>query len=205
MRNKYKGTCYKCGQVVEPGTGHFERHRGGWRTIHANCVFIQRVQKDLVKEDVKMRTLECSTKSDTELGRSLSAFNAHIYVFDKADTIENHYQTSKLLPGSLRAKDWREGKGKRAIALIIGDHTYDVAYQKQWYFSLWMKYLDIHPEIVEAASRYDFFSDMFGGKDLENRICQADAIHMYIKHGREAMQKFIAPLMALIKQNTQGS
>lgn len=45
MRNKYKGTCYYCGKIVEIGEGHFERYKGGWRTIHANCVFKQRDEK----------------------------------------------------------------------------------------------------------------------------------------------------------------
>jgi hypothetical protein len=35
-RNQYSGVCYQCGLMVEPGTGHFERHNGGWRTKHAN-------------------------------------------------------------------------------------------------------------------------------------------------------------------------
>jgi hypothetical protein len=36
MRNKYGGPCYKCGERVEPGTGHFERVPGhGWRVQHA--------------------------------------------------------------------------------------------------------------------------------------------------------------------------
>jgi hypothetical protein len=201
MRNKYKGPCYKCGQVVEVGAGHFERIRGGWRTIHADCVFTQREEKAIIKEDIKMRTLECSTKSDTELGKSLSAFNARVVVFGKEDSIENHYQLSKLLTGSVRPKDWREGKGKHAIALFINDISYDIAYKKQWYFSLWLKFLDAHPALVVAASQYDMYSDMFGGKDLENRVCQADAIHMYIKLGREVMQQYVAPLMALIKAN----
>jgi hypothetical protein len=42
MRNKYPGICYKCGKQVEKGQGHFERYKGGWRTIHAECVFEQR-------------------------------------------------------------------------------------------------------------------------------------------------------------------
>ena len=42
MRNKYAGTCYRCGKVVEPGGGHFERHNGGWRTQHANCAIVYR-------------------------------------------------------------------------------------------------------------------------------------------------------------------
>lgn len=35
-RNKFAGICYQCGKPVKAGTGHFERHNGGWRTKHAN-------------------------------------------------------------------------------------------------------------------------------------------------------------------------
>ena len=45
MRNRYKGTCYHCNTTVNPGDGHFERHKGHWRTIHAGCVFELRKQK----------------------------------------------------------------------------------------------------------------------------------------------------------------
>lgn len=45
MRNKYKGTCYYCGKTVDPGDGHFEREKGKWLTIHADCVFKQRREK----------------------------------------------------------------------------------------------------------------------------------------------------------------
>lgn len=37
MRNRYPGICYRCGKRVEVGDGHFERHKGGWRTQHASC------------------------------------------------------------------------------------------------------------------------------------------------------------------------
>ena len=42
MRNRYAGTCYRCGQRVEPGEGHFERHSRGWRTQHAECAIAYR-------------------------------------------------------------------------------------------------------------------------------------------------------------------
>lgn len=34
-RNQFGGPCYRCGLWVEPGTGYFERHKGGWRVQHA--------------------------------------------------------------------------------------------------------------------------------------------------------------------------
>ena len=45
MRNKYAGTCYKCGETVAPGAGHFERKEGRWLTIHVSCVIEQRKEK----------------------------------------------------------------------------------------------------------------------------------------------------------------
>ena len=47
MRNTFKGTCYRCGGVVEPRQGHFERREKGkfpklpygskWVMQHAEC------------------------------------------------------------------------------------------------------------------------------------------------------------------------
>lgn len=48
MRNKYKGTCYRCGQIVDAGAGHFEKSTPShakkwgfqyskWLTQHAEC------------------------------------------------------------------------------------------------------------------------------------------------------------------------
>lgn len=45
MRNKFPGTCYRCGKPVAAGAGHFERNAGRWRTQHADCAIIARNQK----------------------------------------------------------------------------------------------------------------------------------------------------------------
>lgn len=45
MRNKYPGKCYRCGQNVGPGDGHFERIPGGWRVQHAECAIQHRGTK----------------------------------------------------------------------------------------------------------------------------------------------------------------
>jgi len=38
MRNKYPGVCYRCGEIVGVGDGHFERIPGtGWKVQHAEC------------------------------------------------------------------------------------------------------------------------------------------------------------------------
>ena len=45
MRNKFPGICYFCGHEVPAQAGHFERVKGGWRVIHAECVLKQRQEK----------------------------------------------------------------------------------------------------------------------------------------------------------------
>lgn len=42
MRNRYPGTCYRCGGHVAAGAGHFERHSGSWRVQHADCAIKHR-------------------------------------------------------------------------------------------------------------------------------------------------------------------
>jgi hypothetical protein len=39
MRNKHPGTCYRCGDYVGIGEGHFEKRRGPtkWALQHAEC------------------------------------------------------------------------------------------------------------------------------------------------------------------------
>ena len=46
MRNRHPGPCYRCGEIVEAGEGHFERFRGGWRTQHASCAIKHRGTSD---------------------------------------------------------------------------------------------------------------------------------------------------------------
>jgi len=48
MRNKFKGTCYRCGKEVLPGKGHFEKIIGtknSWRVQHAECAIKFRGKK----------------------------------------------------------------------------------------------------------------------------------------------------------------
>lgn len=58
MRNKFPGCCYYCGGLVDKGQGHFERHKyGGWRVIHAECVFKQRDEKGLTRDGKRSKLM----------------------------------------------------------------------------------------------------------------------------------------------------
>lgn len=47
MRNRYPGKCYRCGETVEAGAGHFERLGRTWRVQHAECAIQFRGTPDL--------------------------------------------------------------------------------------------------------------------------------------------------------------
>lgn len=58
MRNRFGGTCYRCGEWCAPGDGHFERFRGGWRTQHAACAIKLRGTPDPEREADRLDELK---------------------------------------------------------------------------------------------------------------------------------------------------
>lgn len=137
------------------------------------------------------KILECSSKGD----KRFSAFYARVSVFGKTNTIENHYQFAKiyrLVDGSVhRINSISEIKGKTKrtdIAKLIGFEVngkiFEPRYLTSFYQSLWIKYLDNNPLLVEFAKQFDDYHDIFKGKNTIN--CQADVIRQYIKKGRKS-------------------
>lgn len=57
MRNKFGGNCYRCGTLVEPGAGHFERFRGSFRVQHASCAIEFRGTPDPERDADRLRRL----------------------------------------------------------------------------------------------------------------------------------------------------
>lgn len=128
-----------------------------------------------------VRTLECSSKGH----KAYSAFYAKLPVFGKIDTIENHYQLSKRF-GNEVPITWRDAKGKQPTHFVIKGKSFDLKYLSDWYTLMWIKYLDNHPELVEYASQFDEFTDMFS---VPTCNCQAVVIKRYIKEGRDVLLK----------------
>jgi len=58
MRNKFSGICYRCGEVVAEGAGHFERYFGGWRTQHAECAIAFRGTPDARRDAAREARLK---------------------------------------------------------------------------------------------------------------------------------------------------
>ena len=126
-----------------------------------------------------MKILECSSKGD----KRYSAFYAKVNVFGKYDSIENHYQLCKRF-GNFIPSSWRDAKGKIPTHFNLKGKDIDINLLGQFYSLLWVKYLDENPELVEYASQFDEFNDIFKGKSLN---CQADVVRKYIKQGRKSI------------------
>lgn len=133
----------------------------------------------------KPKVLECSSKGD----KRYSAFYARVEVFGKEDSIENHYQLAKRFPEA--PATWRDAKGKQPTHIEVKGMKLPPRFLSQWYTALWAKYLDSNPELVEYASQFDEFNDIFKGKAIN---CQADVVRKYIKEGRNAIADEIKEL-----------
>lgn len=136
------------------------------------------------------RILECSSKGD----KRFSAFYAKVSLFGKYDTIENHYQQSKLFfDENWKFQKVENPKGMKPAAIIVNNVFMNVNCLTPFYKFLWLKYLDNNPELVEVLRRYDEYMDMFKGKNTLN--CQADVIRQYMKIGRDSLIEDIQPFL----------
>jgi len=64
-RNKYKGVCYRCGETVDPGEGHYQlsyRHDGKFILQHADCAIKHRGSKKGMKETCTIYCCGCGGK-----------------------------------------------------------------------------------------------------------------------------------------------
>ena len=125
------------------------------------------------------KVLECSSKGD----KRFSAFYAKIDVYGDYDSIENHYQLSKRF-GNEAPSSWKDAKGKTPTHFHLKGFDVDINLLSQFYKVMWVKYLDEHQELVEYASQFDDFNDMFKGKSTN---CQADVVKQYVKEGRKSI------------------
>lgn len=151
----------------------------------------QVIQQQSTSTAPKKKVLECSTKGD----KRFSASCANVEVFGVVNTIEKHYQLCKRFDGSdTPPDDWRYCKGKTPSHIILNGMKLDSKYLSQWYKALWLNYLDRNPDLVEYASTFDDYNDIFKGKSVN---CQADVIRQYIKEGRESLVRDTQELRSL--------
>lgn len=117
------------------------------------------------------KRLECSSAGD----RRFSALYAQVTIRGKTDTIERWYQSCKRDASGLVP-----GKG-RAVAYVLcpfSGRRFQPSALTPIYQSLWIKYLDAHPELVAYAKGFDIFTDQFRGRATN---VSADVIRAYVR------------------------
>jgi hypothetical protein len=140
-----------------------------------------------------VKILQCHSQGDTRF----SPFFCWLEAFGVRNSIENFYQTAKVFvdkDGSLiYPANWREAKfyeKELRLPLYLQIRLPNKQFLPAkyiiygWYSSLWLKYLDLHPELVDIAKGYDDYEDKFKGNFP---LCQADCIRLYCKQGRQAL------------------
>lgn len=127
---------------------------------------------------------------------AISPFHAKAAIFDVYDTIDNHFQLSKLFITDkgeiIHPQSAFEARlmGKK---YTLNDHFilpngWEIP-SKYLYFGLktglWMKYLDEHPRLVKYISQFDGFYDPYAG---HSPISDGECIQLYVKEGRCALK-----------------
>lgn len=152
------------------------------------------LEHEIIKPNyTKLKILECSSKGD----KRFSAFYARVNVFGKYDSIENHYQLSKRFGDEDAPQNWRDSKGRVPTHFNLKGKDIDINLLSQFYKILWVKYLLCNPELVEYASQFDEYNDIFKGKSTN---CQADVVRQYIKEGRESIMDECSEFLKIMKE-----
>ncbi|MED1125279.1 DUF6977 family protein [Bacillus atrophaeus] len=157
-----------------------------------------------------MKILECSSKGD----KRFSAFYAKVDILGKKASIEEHYQHSKLFAeedkhGEINLTSYTDIKhikqkqrfGDMPVRFRVGEYDYPAEYLSMYYKLLWVTYLDDRPVLVDFASQFDDFNDIFRGKNTAN--CQADVIRQYVKKGRDSVLKDCEPFVEVLMRDME--
>lgn len=149
------------------------------------------------------RVLECHSQGD----RRFSPLFARVAAFGVVDTIEDHYQKSKVFVDRdelIHPIDWRQAKYLQKQGLprwpefmLPNGRWVPNRYQVfGWYASLWLKHLDARADLVAFAATFDDFHDKF---KHGFPLCQADCVRLYAKSGRDALLEHCREFFAWLK------
>ena len=136
-----------------------------------------------------LRTLEVSTKSDTELGKKLSAFNLKL----DGKYIESIFQSSKVFNDGIQyinlinekpidAKRFIQSLPKKEITKFkYNGIEYPIEPKSMFYDFIYICALRNIPEVSSALKQYDIFTDIeFNYKKSINCQARACAIYSYL-------------------------
>lgn len=152
---------------------------------------INSLHSEYTKTYPKSKILEISSKSSSELGISLSAFNLNIITTKRSFSVECAFQSSKvfehggpytdLLTKSSRdaKKDDRLRNSGKLKSFKYFDSTFPIEPADFFYNWLYINALYLHPELSNEITKYDCFSDIeFNPQKSIN--CQAKAAAIFV-------------------------
>lgn len=157
-----------------------------------------------------VKILQCHTKGD----KRYSPFCCYVEVCNYNDSIENHYQCAKRFENGFIPKNWKDAKLQNKLGvkrthfelrngLILPPDTKLVTdLAVQFYILMWYKYLRQHPELIEYASEFDEFNDIFKGAFP---FCQADVIEKSVKDGVESLKDMCSEFIVLFRNHNLKS
>lgn len=158
---------------------------------------------------MQQNILYCDSRGDTRY----SPFFCWLEAFGVRDNIENHYQKAKVfsLPdGSLyHPNDWRAAKQAKKGGLPQREDVMRLPNGRfaparflvfGWYTSLWLKYLDANPDLIDHARRFDEYVDRF---KHGFPMCQADCVRAYVQGGREELLGHCQPFFDWLRSGDE--
>ena len=122
------------------------------------------------------RVLQCHSRGDFRF----SPFFCYIDSFGLNESIENHYQQTKVFSKDgdfIKAKDWKEAKRMQKSNLYLNrgfflpngiylgeENSSAEDLVIQYYIGLWYKFLSKNQYLIDIAKEFDDFEDPFEGK-----------------------------------------
>jgi type I restriction enzyme M protein len=145
------------------------------------------------------KILEISSKSESELGISLSAFNLMIETkTGKKYSVESAFQASKVFQSggpykdlldvsSINAKrDERLKNSGKLLGFNISGKNFELEPKTYFYNWLYINTLNMHENLAEQIQEYDCFTDIaFNPQKSIN--CQAEAAAIYVSLCRKKL------------------
>ena len=158
---------------------------------------VESLHKTFIDKYPSKKVLEISSKSESELGVMLSAFNLQIELANghKA-SVESLYQSSKVFEqggpyedirykSSLEAKrDERLKNSGEVVAFEHKGNKWDIEPKTAFYNWLYLNVLNLNTDLKNQVLEYDAFTDIeFNPK--KSFSCQANAIALYVSLRRK--------------------
>lgn len=160
---------------------------------------VEALHKAYVNKYPKSKVLEISSKSESELGVSLSAFNLSIGLKNGHKvSVESLYQSSKVFENGgpyhdIRYKNSLDAKRDERLKIsgnVIGfqhkDETWEIEPKTAYYNWLYLNVLNLNKGLKNQVLEYDAFTDIeFNPK--KSFSCQAESIALYVSLRRKGI------------------